>query len=615
MNSVCSQCTRQAAPSCTAEGGPRCRNCCNCEAHRPRTQKRGGHSEFVKIRKSFRLKALSTIRTTLRCLSGYWRGCGRWSPEQTTAWKQDVLQFYFSRRFVDDLPDWDADGSVFGFYPVQGLPPAVYFLNFYRLVKLRRRAVGDRKGWPAERVERWRAWRNDMEASEDFRFGLEDDVFWNAMDATVFGYDASAPGDDDATSASDGDDDKEDEATDMDTASAPGAAASWTAEAEWAEGISVRAGSDSWWRDSEWASAAGGPAPSDADTDASCASWGQQPPAPPPRAPVPETADVIEVLKTFPLIFEKPPLIAPWPCSDPDLPHRPEYTPLSRTGRFMWDPLAQKPEPHVRRTVGRDPVENCIGSQATTWRLWGVRKLMLASYGPQPRSFAEAAKVLYSWIAARDELANVFESSRLVDPVSDFGMMYMTLPGCWLYLHKHGAQHPKDDPPEGHRWGFHGTSMYCVDRIFKGNTLHTGMASLEIAGVPLKGVYYHSAERAHLCQGTYMLYNGIGGGFFMAPLVVLDTKIQCVRPDGSYIKSVAPRGKKSQLQYVTYEDNHTLVGLLVHLIHASEVYRMPAAQWIVAEPGWIPELELDIQDTWEEIMERSRLMKDVPLGV
>ena len=140
------------------------------------------------------------------------------------------------------------------------------------------------------------------------------------------------------------------------------------------------------------------------------------------------------------------------------------------------------------------------------------------------------------------------------------------------------------------------------------------MAHLQINGADLYGVYYHSAERAHLCQGTYMHYIGFGGGWFVAPLVVVDAVIQCEWPDGTFRSSSASRSKKSMKQFITYEGQHQLVGVILHVVHASQLFHMPKACGIAAEPVWVPELELDPNESWEVIQERSSSMRYVPPG-
>jgi hypothetical protein len=129
--------------------------------------------------------------------------------------------------------------------------------------------------------------------------------------------------------------------------------------------------------------------------------------------------------------------------------------------------------------------------------------------------------------------------------LAPFGIDMSGLPGLWLqFTIKDRPQPHNTELDATRRFGYHGTSMYCISRIFKQDTLVTGMAHLTIDSKELFGVYYHSAERAHLCQGTYMHYIGFGGGWYVAPLIVLDTVIQCTTSDGSLAPSVAPRSKQ-----------------------------------------------------------------------
>ena len=47
-----------------------------------------------------------------------------------------------------------------------------------------------------------------------------------------------------------------------------------------------------------------------------------------------------------------------------------KYQPLVKQGRFAWDYMANKAEPHVRRAFGTDPVENAIGLTIEPWKKW-----------------------------------------------------------------------------------------------------------------------------------------------------------------------------------------------------------------------------------------------------
>jgi hypothetical protein len=216
----------------------------------------------------------------------------------------------------------------------------------------------------------------------------------------------------------------------------------------------------------------------------------------------------------------------------------------------------------------------------------------------------------------RPSLWDSFDRMHVRYNLEPFGMNMYGLPGLWL-------QFTMKDRPQPHvpmldttrRFGYHGTSMYCIASIFKQGYLSTGMASLLIDGKEVKGVYYHDATRAHLCQGTYMHYIGFGGGWYVAPLIVLDSIIQCVDSYGCNVKSVANRATKSQQQLITYPKQHQLCGMFLHFVHASQVRHMPKASWIAAEPGWVPVLELCPTETWEIFQERSRSMANVPPGI
>ena len=65
---LCPLCHKQATPKCTREAGPYCRNCCQCEAHKPRMMFRGYRSEASKLRDSLSNKVRRVVRRTYRFL-------------------------------------------------------------------------------------------------------------------------------------------------------------------------------------------------------------------------------------------------------------------------------------------------------------------------------------------------------------------------------------------------------------------------------------------------------------------------------------------------------------------------------------------------------------------
>jgi hypothetical protein len=341
--------------------------------------------------------------------------------------------------------------------------------------------------------------------------------------------------------------------------------------------------------------------------------WQSASETPPPG--LSRNTDILAYLDSFEASHLRPyACAAEYPCHQEGIYGTHEFVPLRKQGRFCWDLLANKAEPHVRRGTGRDPVEELKGGEREVWKKWDW-KLTKIKPGAEV-SFEKVTRDVLSWMWWRPSLKDKFSSMRVLTNLEEFGItMDKQLPGWWLHFSVEGRPQPhKVTLPETQRFGYHGTSMYCISRIFHNDSLHTGMASLVLDGQSLYGIYYHSAERAHLCQQTYMHYVGFGGGWYVAPLVVLDTVCQCVDSAGNPMKSVARRAKKSQTQYVTYEGQHRLDGLLLHVVHAAQVFRMPAACALYAEPSWLPRLELCPQDSWEEIMDRSRDHKTVPAG-
>ncbi len=86
-------CLRQAADKCKRERGPFCRNCCDCDAHQPRTKFRGERSETSRMRNSLSNLLRLSIRTTFRVLTNgaTWKGM----PDAgKIRWRGAVEQFY-----------------------------------------------------------------------------------------------------------------------------------------------------------------------------------------------------------------------------------------------------------------------------------------------------------------------------------------------------------------------------------------------------------------------------------------------------------------------------------------------------------------------------------------
>ena len=566
-----------------------------------------------KLRNQSEIMARRALRRTFRFLHRA-HHVRHLKPAQQTKWRQTIVSFYMSREHADDLPEDAIDGNRLNCEPLCSLPLIAFHLDYMRLSRVRRQAVALRLKWsPADRAK-WIEMRTDAEADDDARFGF-DLLHFHAQEvepgASCCGQPPGQPfeeeqGESPTSSRTHSDED------DVWTSSWWHEPSTWTAD--WAASSSWDSPSKgSQWEPTWSTTEPSCPAAAPAATMSSEPRGGVHGGCAGPPTHVPNFLDIVVHLKALQDAHLLPmPREASWFAEPRDLPSKPHFKPRQQTGRFVWDMLANKAEPHIRRQRGRGPVERVQGKKCDVYKKWGWAGLGLVP--GQVQSFSYATDLVMSWMAHRPQLKDVFDSMRLVNLLEDFDINMWNLPGCWLYFPRKGRPQPKKDKLSSERrWGYHGTSMYCVSRIFLLDSLHTGMAKLTRGDAELRGIYYHSAERAHLCQGTYMHYICMGAGFFVAPLVVRDAALQSTLADGTPIRSVAHTKNKNTTQYITHENFHRLDGLLIHVIHASQALRMPADQLLAAEPSWQPGLELCHHDTWEEIIERSRELQNVEL--
>ena len=177
--------------------------------------------------------------------------------------------------------------------------------------------------------------------------------------------------------------------------------------------------------------------------------------------------------------------------------------------------------------------------------------------------------------------------------------------GTWLYLENRRYVEPEHgDSMLQH--GFHGTTLSVLYRIFL-RGMENGMAVITSGSREYRGVYNHSLERVHLCQ-HYMLYSAVDRtGYYFAPLL----ELHYADPDLQGRPNRVRRAKKSQLQFLTYDDACAVRGVWFHMVAAVEFCHLPANCWACFEPRLLPELELDPAEDRGAIMARSQRLRDV----
>ena len=105
------------------------------------------------------------------------------------------------------------------------------------------------------------------------------------------------------------------------------------------------------------------------------------------------------------------------------------------------------------------------------------------------------------------------------------------------------------------------------------------MAVITSGSREYRGVHNHSLERVHLCQ-HYMLYSAVDrSGYYFAPLL----ELHYADPDLQGRPNRVRRAKKSQLQFLTYDDACAVRGVWFHMVAAVEFRHLPANCWACFE--------------------------------
>ena len=266
-------------------------------------------------------------------------------------------------------------------------------------------------------------------------------------------------------------------------------------------------------------------------------------------------------------------------------------------GRFLWNTPSDKPAPQIRRTIGTCPVL-CVqcGKQDALWEFLQTG----APTGPLANDINLQAVVdtFMQWLAARPRMAARIHSIELAKRPNQGWVL-----GRWL---RFNLMDRADRWNGERRTGWHATSMYSLHRAVVSG-MENGMARLTTqSGAQIfEGVFCHATERMHLCQ-HYALYTPLdASGFYFAPLLELTF------PASDPRRYVVPRTKKSQTQWLTYEDIVAIRCVWINIFHIAEVTQHSRDNWVHVEGKFFPELELDPDDSRDVIARRSRELQDV----
>ena len=286
--------------------------------------------------------------------------------------------------------------------------------------------------------------------------------------------------------------------------------------------------------------------------------------------------------------------------------------PQRRLGSFPWNEHSDKPAPHMRRDKGLRA--NCgLQGGAVGNKFWNPWVSALGGIVGWVSPLSGFLEVFRTWIHLRPEIAcrvheirpvspRMWESLHIRKPGYTIGQ---TNPGYWLRMTLKGTQREPNEVYGGDAVrGWHGTSMYCISRVIHRMGLTCGFARNSQGGSVVQGVFYMHAAQAHLCEG-YMHYCMLNDdGWLVAPLLELCVDEQACR---GTMKTVLKRKNKNTdcTQRIAADTCVRLHSVFFHVMHVSELINADKALWLVAEPGFHPLLELDPEEPWEDIVERS----------
>ena len=267
-----------------------------------------------------------------------------------------------------------------------------------------------------------------------------------------------------------------------------------------------------------------------------------------------------------------------------------------RSGCYPWDRQKRAPMSHAWRDAGNERV----------WHLpmGNLRKLTqfvfhtFAPTGPKlPDVDAEeAVGGLLEFLAARPGMAETIVSIRRACPPGvDNSWEY----GRWLCLQLGGPRGRQ--AAQNHQTGFHGTSLYVLNRCVAHGP-ENGLA--RFSEMPqcrrTHGVWVYPAKGVCFCR-PYLLYSPLErNGFYFAPLleIAYTPKFEgFVRP-GRYRPAIQPA--------MAHEGSSFLRRIWIHIVHISDVLSGDQAEIINLEAQFVPDWELDPDDNWDAIVNRSR---------
>ena len=274
----------------------------------------------------------------------------------------------------------------------------------------------------------------------------------------------------------------------------------------------------------------------------------------------------------------------------------PESLVFREGGVFLWKSSSETPASAVCRHFGEGPVMTLRGGDMALledWQRAGNNVLLT----PPSAALELASDAFRFFFREREHL-----SQRLISWESAQPPFREVTGGSWL----RGAFNHVSAPSAEPRIGFHGTSMHSLERVAS-KGLEDGWNGLSVGRRTVLGIYYHIAERGHLCL-NYMLYTALErqSGFIFAPM------IQLMAPQQDPLGRTQHIRRKQNHQEVTYSDVCVVTHIWLHVRHVSEFKTAEPTDFIFAEGKFDTSLELDPTLPRPTLLARSRAIRRSP---
>ena len=282
-------------------------------------------------------------------------------------------------------------------------------------------------------------------------------------------------------------------------------------------------------------------------------------------------------------------------------------------GCFPWNIHKNRPLRHCFRANGERPPIYMKGQDWKSLAAWQEQMPGTGRHMGQQINMERGYAQLVTWLKHRPTIWGPLVSIERVPDAywTSRGMHSCFLPeresGCWWKLSFDFTQPDAALDVEGIECGWHGTSMYCLQRIIKNKGPFNGWAENSVADDPVSGVFYMADAQAHLCH-TYVSYNSpLQDGMVFGVLLQLHVRRREFQLTGKK-STIKRRTKRSNCdQHVADSEFVRLNSVFVRQQHIMEMVAMPRSEGFSVESWWNPLLEIDPEEDIAAIIARSKV--------